>query len=183
MPIESEPRNPRLLWRKRRRGKMFGSSKRDFDVGCRFHGVMATPIENVFDSPLHCQRTGWERKGENVPRWWRSAVGGGSFKRRIGHSIELLSGAMLAPLGCHLIGRVVACVEHIGKEIRKKVENNVVSTSAIVSRYFIKKVETVINFLLNRMQILSKMPLLRDNLRKNKNSILVLFGANKSKPF
>lgn len=31
-------------------------TKRYFDVGCRPHGVMATPIVigNVFSSPLHC---------------------------------------------------------------------------------------------------------------------------------
>lgn len=63
-------------------------------------------------------------------RWWLL------LKRRIGHSIEFLPGAVLAPLACHLIGRTAACVEHIGKAIRNTAENNVVSTSTIVSRYF-----------------------------------------------
>lgn len=53
MSIESEPRNPRLLRRERRRGKMCGSSKRDFDVGCRFRGVMATPVERTSLTPRY----------------------------------------------------------------------------------------------------------------------------------
>jgi len=37
---------------------------------------------------------------------------------------------VLVPLTCHLIGRVVACIEHIGKAIRKAVENSTVSIFA-----------------------------------------------------
>lgn len=38
------------------------------------------------------------------------------------------------PLACRLIGRTVACAEHIGKAIRKLAGNRVARTFAIVSR-------------------------------------------------
>lgn len=74
-------------------------------------------------------------------------------------------GAVLAPLACHLIGRTAVCVEHIGKAIRNMAENNnVVSTSAIVSRYFVKIVISYISIFYYQIYICLKMCHFYDNL-------------------
>lgn len=60
-----------------------------------------------------------------------------SFKRRIGHSIELLSGAVcLRLLHGRLISRTVACAEHIGKAIRAGREPRITSLELSPHRYF-----------------------------------------------
>lgn len=136
MSIESVLGNPRLLRSERRRGKMCGSSKRDFETwDAGFTVSWQHPSRNVFDSPLHYE-TCWPGKKRREYTAMMKKRGRRRFPQKENRPLDraLILGAVLAPLACHLIGRTVACVEHIGKAIRKAAENNVVSTSAIVSR-------------------------------------------------
>lgn len=113
--------------------------ERDLDVGCRFHGVMATPVENVFGSPLHCQR-GW--LGKKRRECAATLKKRGRLLQKENRPLDRVPIRRDACASRRLIGRTVACAEHIGKAIRKKARNYTLlehSPPRYFARYFMKR--------------------------------------------
>lgn len=131
--LDAYRRNASFSGKRTPRGKneRAAPKERDLDVGCRFHGVMATPVEDVFGSPLHCQR-GWLGKKRRECAATMKKIG--RLLQKENRPLDRVPIRRDACASRRLIGRTVACAEHIGKAIRKDGQELYVARTFTTSR-------------------------------------------------